>query len=484
MSTEPASTELALPDLGEGIESADVVAVLVAVGDTVEVEQGLIEIETDKASVEVPATTAGRVTAIHVNTGDEIRTGAPLVTVEPVSVEAAAEAAVREPAAEVTAEQPVEAETGAGAAGAVEAAPTPSSEPAPAPAEVPSAVAATAPSAQPAEEQTGPPPAAEPAAASAAAGVAAAASTDGQSGQSAVAAAPSVRRFAREIGVDVRRVAGSGPGGRVSEQDVKAHARAAGNGATAPSVPASGGPAATLLPDLSVYGEISREPMSRVRRTTATNIARSWAQSPHVTLFQKADVTELEALRKRLKPRVAEAGGNLTMLAILVKMVATGLVEHPKLNAAIDMQAQEVVHRHYRHIGVAMDAPRGLLVPVIRDADRKTITELSVEIVELAGRARDGKLGLDEMRGGTFTISNLGFFGTGFFTPILNPPEVGILGVGLAEPEAVFVDGQLQERLRMPLSLSFDHRLVDGVDGARLLSWLVDALEEPLLLAL
>ncbi|MDA0256386.1 MAG: 2-oxo acid dehydrogenase subunit E2, partial [Chloroflexi bacterium] len=298
-----------------------------------------------------------------------------------------------------------------------------------------------------------------------------------------VFAAPSVRTFAREIGVDIREVTGSGPGGRISVDDVKHHARSqpGGGGAAAPA-PAGGG----TLPDFAQWGEVERLPMSRVRRTTADTIARSW-QSPHVTLFQKADVTELEALRRRYRERVTRAGGgNLTMVAILLSVCASALKLHPRLNASMDLAAQQIVYKQYVHIGVAVDSERGLLVPVVRDADAKNVTELAAELGALSAKARDGKLGLDEMRGGSFTISNLGGLGTGFFTPILNPPEVAILGVGRATTEAVWdaEAGAFAPRLLLPLSLSFDHRVVDGADGARFLSWVVEALEQPLLLAL
>ncbi|MYH40786.1 MAG: 2-oxo acid dehydrogenase subunit E2, partial [Chloroflexi bacterium] len=298
-----------------------------------------------------------------------------------------------------------------------------------------------------------------------------------------VFAAPSVRTFAREIGVDIREVSGSGPGGRISQDDVKRHARSSPRTGPAGGPPAAGGGAPV---DFARWGEVERLPMSRVRRTTAETISRSW-QSPHVTLFQKADVTELEALRRRYRERVSRAGGgNLTMVAILLSVCASALRQHPRLNASVDSEAQEIVHKRHVHIGVAVDTERGLLVPVVRDADRKNVTELSAELAELAAKAREGKLGLDEMRGGSFTISNLGGMGTGFFTPILNPPEVGILGVGRAATEAVWDEGAgaFAPRLLLPLSLSFDHRIVDGADGARFLSWVVEALEQPLLLAL
>ena len=305
-----------------------------------------------------------------------------------------------------------------------------------------------------------------------------------------------MRLFAREIGVRIGDVAGSGPGGRISLDDVKAHARAllaALYASTPPATPASprsasptsapaadaGVPPPVVLPDLAQFGEIERERMSPTRRATARNLAQSWAQSPHITLQQKADVTALDALRRERRDRVAEAGGSLTMLPILMQVVARALAEFPRLNASIDMASQETVYRRYIHVGVATDTERGLVVPVVRDADRKSLTELAVEIRELAEKARDRKLSIDDMRGGTFTISNLGGMGTGFFTAILHPPQVGILAVGRAEREPVWIDDGFQPRLRMPLGLTVDHRLIDGADAARALSWIVGAIEEP-----
>ena len=443
--------EFALPELGEGIEEADVLRVLVSPGDAVEVEQGVIEVETEKATLEVPAPAAGRIGEVRVASGETIRVGQVIVTIEESGAGAAEESAPAAPEAaapEAAAPEPAVPEP------AVPESRAPATEPEPAPARP--AAATPPPPAPPAP----PPPADQP-----------------------VFAAPSVRTFAREIGVDIREVAGSGPGGRISQDDVKRHARSSPRTGPAGGAPAAGGGAPV---DFARWGEVERLPMSRVRRTTAETISRSW-QSPHVTLFQKADVTELEALRRRYRERVSRAGGgNLTMVAILLAVCASALKQHPRLNASVDPGAQEIVYKRHVHIGVAVDTERGLLVPVVRDADRKNVTELSAELAALAAKARDGKLGLDEMRGGSFTISNLGGMGTGFFTPILNPPEVGILGVGRAATEAVWDEGAgaFAPRLLLPLSLSFDHRIVDGADGARFLSWVVEALEQPLLLAL
>lgn len=446
----------ALPDLGEGIEEAEVIGVLVHVGDTVEADQPLIEVETEKANLDVPSPHAGVVEAVLVEVGEVIRVGQPIVSIAATNGASAAPAAA---APDATAPSPSDG------AGAPPVAPAPAAAAPPQPAPV-AAVPAPPPVAPEVLEPAG----------------------------RSVAAAPAVRLFAREIGVRISDVPGSGPGGRVSIDDVKAHARAlltqlyASPTAAALPAPAAptrapstdaGVPPPAALPDLAAFGEIERERMSPTRRATARNLAQSWAQSPHITLQQKADVTELDARRRELRDRVAESGGSLTMMPILMQVVARTLAEFPRLNASIDMATQEIVYRRYIHVGVATDTERGLVVPVVRDADQKSLTELAVEIRELAERARDRKLGIDDMRGGTFTISNLGGMGTGFFTAILHPPQVGILAVGRAEREPVWMGDGFQPRLRMPLGLTVDHRLIDGADAARALSWIVDALEEP-----
>ena len=453
------ATDFTLPDLGEDITEAEVIGVLVGVGDSVAPDQPVIEVETEKANLEVPAPHAGVIEAIHVQVGDVIKVGQPLVAIAAAAADGATEsapAAEAAPAAASTAAAPSEPVAPAAPAAAA----TPSLEPAPA--------AALAPAPPAPVEVTAVAAPARPA-------------TDGAQAevQGAVPASPAVRLFAREVGVRVEDVAGTGPGGRISIEDVKAHSRSS---RTAPA--AATGPAPAALPNLSQYGAVERERMSATRRATARNLAESWAQSPHITLTQKADVTALDALRRKHRDRVAAAGGSLTMLPILMRVVAGALTEFPRLNASIDIASQEIVYRRYIHVGMATDTERGLVVPVVRDVDAKSITELAVEIAGLAEKARDRKLGLEELRGGTFTISNLGGLGTGFFTAVLHPPQVGILAVGRAEQEPVWIDGAFQPRLRMPLGLTVDHRLIDGADAARALSWMVAALEEPLLLLL
>jgi len=295
-----------------------------------------------------------------------------------------------------------------------------------------------------------------------------------------IPAAPTVRRFAREIGVDLTQVVGSGPSGRISIDDVKAHSKGL---LSQPS--ASATPLATAdLPDLERFGPVRREAMSKVRKLTAENLTRAWLNAPQVTNHEIADITDLEAFRKASKERIEAAGGKLTMTALLVKIVSSALKAHSTLNAAVDMARHEIVLRESINIGVAVDTDRGLLVPVIRDADRKNLTEISVMLDDLAARARTRKLKLDEMQGGTFSISNLGGIGGTGFSPIVNWPEVAILGVSRGRIQPEWFEGSFRPRLMMPLSLSYDHRLVDGADAARFMARLKDALEQPMLLAL
>jgi pyruvate dehydrogenase E2 component (dihydrolipoamide acetyltransferase) len=303
----------------------------------------------------------------------------------------------------------------------------------------------------------------------------------------AAPAAPSVRKLAREIGVDIHEVQGSGPAGRISQDDVKEHARRilSSVGSSAEAARAGMRPAAARpLPDFSKWGEVERQPMSNIRRKTAENLAYAWNAIPHVTQCEKADITSLEALRKEYGAEVEKRQGKLTVTAILVKVLAAAVKQFPQFNASADMQAQEIILKHYVNIGVAVDTDRGLLVPVIRDADRKNITEIAVEVQQMAVKARDRKLSLEDMSGGGMSISNLGGIGGTYFTPIVNWPEVAILGVSRGHMEPVWTGDAFEPRLMLPLSLSYDHRVIDGADAIRFLRWVADALEQPFLLSL
>lgn len=427
-----------LPELGENVEGADVVRVLVAPGDRVAEGQGIVEVETEKASVEVPSDAAGVVTEVHVRAGDRIGSGAEILTLR---------GARRTSAASPPSAQP---ESGPPSGQAPPEDPRP-----PAPPPEP-----------PTREE---PRRGEPVAPMWA---------GSPSPARRVPAAPTVRRFAREVGVDITQVRGSGPGGRISIDDVKEHVKHRLIRADRSPV------AAPELPDFSRWGEVELEPMTSVRRLTAEAMARAWQLVPQVTQHDLADITELEELRAHYRKRVEAAGAKLTLTAILVKVVAGALRVFPKLNASIDVDNQRVVLKRYVNIGVAVDTERGLLVPVIRNADRKSITTIARELDDLAARARSRKITPDEMQGASFTISNLGGIGGTAFSPIVNWPEVAILGVSRGRMQPEWRDGQFVPRLMMPLSLSYDHRLVDGADAARFARWVAEALERPLLLAL
>lgn len=452
--------DVKLPELGENIEAGDVAAVLVSPGDQVAKDAPLLELETDKAVVEVPAPEAGVVAAVHVKAGDTINVGDTIASLDPAGADAASPDGAG-------------AKNGAGveAAGAPVAAPVATPAPAP-PAEAEPEPPAPVPAAIPASPAAGAAPPPMPAAPAAAAGEPA--------GGSPIPATPAVRRLAREIGVAIDAVTGSGPGGRILPDDVKATAK------RLLQTPAAAGPApaAPPLPDFAQWGPIERAALNAVRRTSAAHLTGVWQTVPAVTQQDKADVTELERLRKHYGPRVEAAGGKLTVTAILVKVVAAALKVFPQFNASIDLPRSEVVYKRYYHVGIAVDTEHGLLVPVIRDAGQMNVIAIARALGDLSARARARKLSLAEMQGGTFTISNLGGIGGSHFTPIINAPEAAILGVSRAAWEPVWQDGAFVPRLRLPLSLTYDHRLIDGADGIRFLRWVAEALEQPLLLAL
>lgn len=441
------AAEFKVPELGENVTSGDVLRVLVKVGDEVAKEQPVLELETDKATIEVPSSVSGTITEVAVKEGDKVNVGQVILRVE----EAAVAAEPKRAAADigVTREGPRPLPPGA----AEEVAPKE-------PGKVVDISRGARPAAAAAEAQ--PPEPGLP-----------------------VPAAPSVRRVARELGIDIRRVPGSGPGGRISEEDVKAFVRSR-------SLRGVAAAAAAPLPDISRWGAVERTPMSNVRRKTAEHLMAAWA-APHVTQHDKADITALEELRRKYSPRAEAAGGKLTITAIAVKVIAEAVKRFPQFNAALDLENEEIIYRKYVNVGVAVDTERGLLVPVIRDADRKTIIELSVEVANAAKKARDRKLGLDDMAGGGISITNLGGIGGTSFTPIINVPEGAILGMSRAEMQPVWrpasaqhadAGGSFEPRLMLPLSLSYDHRLIDGADAARFLRWVCEAFEQPLLLAL
>ena len=467
------ATDVNLPELGENIEAGDVARVLVSPGDHVDKDAPLLELETDKAVVEVPAPDAGVVTAILVKAGDTISVGDTIASLEPDGAGVAAagqpDAAPAAPAGPAAGQPQPDAEpahTPAQAAGSLLAAASGVTA-APATGAAPAAPARAEPeSPAPASPAGTAPPAAAPAPAPVAV--------------QPIPATPAVRRLAREIGVAIGVVSGTGEGGRILLDDVKAAAKRL---LQAPA-PAAAHPTAAPLPDFAQWGPVEEQAMNAVRRATTTHLTAAWQTIPAVTQMDKADITELELLRKRYAPRAEAGGGKLTVTAILVKVLATALKVFPQFNASIDLARATVIYKRYCNIGIAVDTDRGLLVPVIRDADRKNIIEIAAALGEISARARSRKLSPAEMAGGSFTISNLGGIGGSHFSPIINAPEVAILGVSRAEIEPVWRDGAFVPRLRLPLSLTYDHRLIDGADGIRFLRWVIEALEQPLLLAL
>ena len=448
-------TEFKVPELGENVATGDVTKVLVNVGDTIKREQPVLELETDKATIEVPSSVAGVVKEIKVKKGDKVKVGAVVLTVDSNG-------------------------GGAGASSAPAAAPQAPPKAAPASEPAPAAAAQPAPASAP--PRVVPMPVRQAAESSPASVAAPPARPDGR----AAPASPAVRRLAREIGVNINDVEGSGPNGRITQEDVKEHARRilSSVGAAGGVGPGAVARPARQLPDFSKWGAVERQAWTNIRRVTAEHLSYAWNTIPHVTQFDKADVTEIEALRKRHKEQVAAAGGNLTVTAMLVRILATAVRKFPQFNASIDTDRGEIVYKKYVNVGVAVDTDRGLLVPVIRHADEKNITQIAVELNQLAERARERKLTAEDMSGGSITISNLGGIGGTYFTPIVNWPEVAILGVSRGVVEPVWKDGRFEPVQRLPLSLSYDHRVIDGADAMRFLRWVVEAVEQPFLLSL
>jgi pyruvate dehydrogenase E2 component (dihydrolipoamide acetyltransferase) len=459
------STDFTLPELGENIASGDVLRVLVKPGDTLAKDQPVLELETDKATIEVPSSVAGQVKDVKVKVGDKVKVGQAILSVDGAASSAAAPT-VAAPAAAAPAPAPAASKAAAPAKAA--------SAPAPA--------AAPAKATPPEEEDTRPvvPPTQKVVDINRGARQAAEVA---EPDFPVAPASPSVRRMARELGVDIFQVAGSGPNGRISIEDVKAHTKKLVTTVAAGGAVAS---AAEALPDFTRWGAVERQPMRAVRRKTAEHLSAAWATIPHVTQHDLADITALEELRKKYAKQVEAAGGNLTVTAIVVKVAAAALKAFPQFNSSIDLAANEIIYKKFVNIGIAVDTDRGLLVPVIRDADTKSITQISVELSQLSEKARNRKISLDEMQGGCFSISNLGGIGGTMFTPIVNLPEVAILGISRARMEPVYnkETGQFVPRLMLPLSLSYDHRVIDGADGIRFLRWVVEAIEQPFVLAL
>ena len=458
-----------LPELGENIEGGDVLRVMVKAGDTIKKDQAVLELETDKATIEVPSSAAGVVKEVKVKQGEKVKVGQTIFIVDENGVAPAKEEAKP---AEAPNQETKETQAPAAAEEPASVSPKPAE---PAKAEK----AESKPEKRKADVVEMKP--SKPAVASAAPAAPKPAEQAKAGDAASIPAAPSARRLARELGVNIQDIQGSGPGGRISMDDVTAYARRLISGAGAGAArPAAAGEA---LPDFSKWGAVERKAMSGVRRTTAHRLTQAWNTVPHVFQHDRADITGVDTLRKRLSKKAeAEGRAPITITAFLMKTMAAAMKKFPQLNSSVDLAADEIIYKQYVHIGVAVDTDRGLLVPVIRDVDQKDIFQIADELAQAAEKARNRKLSLDDMQGGSITISNLGSLGAGAFTPIVNWPEVAILGVARARMEPVYSDGEFVARFLMPLTLSYDHRVIDGADGARILRWIVEAVEQPALI--
>ena len=471
------ATQIKLPNLGENIESGDVLSIFVREGDTVQADQDLLELETEKATMPIPAPQAGKITKVLVKEGDTVEVGAPFMEIEAAEAEEKPAKKKPEPPKEEKAKAPAKKEKKPAAEEveepaeeAEEEAPEEEAKPAKAEAKKPKKEQE-----EPAEEEPEAPAAkAKPKKAAPAGEVASDVPGDGRA---AAAAGPAVRRLARQLGVDLRRVRPSGPGGRITVEDVRGHVREISEQVAA-TMPRGVTPPGA--PDTDEYGGVRIEKMSRMRQTIARNMLESYTKIPQLTNFDDADVTELEDMREQSKLDYTDRGIKLTALPFLIKAVASSLKRHPMLNASVDMDEHLIIYKEYVHIGIAVDTERGLVVPVIRDADRKSIAQIASELDELATTVREGKFDLELLRGGTFTISNLGSVGGTYSTPLINPPQVGILLSGRSRTMPQIVDGEAVEpRLMMPLSITYDHRLVDGAAAARFLNEVKSYLTAP-----
>ncbi len=423
------SKEIFVPNIGD-FDAVEVIEILVSEGDTVAAEDSLISVESDKASMEIPAPEAGVVKEIKVSIGDEVSEGSLILLLEP------------------------SAEGDAPAPGAD--APAPVAESAPA------APAAPAPAPAPASKPAAPAPRPSPTA------------KIDEASFSKAYATPSVRKFARELGVDLGKVDGTGRKGRITKEDVQGFVK------RALSQPAGGGLGVAPMPeiDFSKWGEIETQPLSKINKLTGQFLHRNWVTIPHVTQFDEADITDMEVFRKSLAADYKEKGIRITPLVFLMKAIVSAMKEYPRFNSSLDSTGENLIMKHYYNVGIAIDTPDGLVVPVVQDVDRKSIVELAVELGEISVKAREKKLKPADMQGGSITISSLGGIGGTKFTPIVNAPEVAILGVSRSKMQPVWNGKEFEPRLMLPLSLSYDHRVIDGADGARFTSFLSRVLSD------
>jgi len=459
--------EITIPEIGENVDSGDVVGVLVSEGDIIDADQGVIEVETEKAVVEIPSPAKGEIVEISVGVGDSVKVGQVIGKIDTESVKESSDTYSLKETGQTEKPKTDKKENTEDiekdervVKGTVKS-------------ETPAAVEATKNDEQeeekkPKKKET----------------ISESQKQPDRHESIPAPASPSVRRLARELGADIENINGSGPGGRITQEDVKEYVRSTVKGGkpqpkAAETVASSG---QRPIPDFSKWGEIETEPLSKVRRITAENVSYSWNVAPHVTQFDEADVTWFDEFRKKYSKEVEKAGGKLTLTAVIIKTIAAALKRYPKFNSTIDTDKGELIYKKYFNIGIAADTDRGLLVPVLRDADEKGVKQIAVEMTDLAERARNKRIDPDEMEGGTFTISNQGAIGGVQFTPIILWPQVAILGVSRSSIKPKYIDGDWKPRMILPLSLSYDHRVIDGAEAARFLKWVAEALEHPLVL--
>jgi pyruvate dehydrogenase E2 component (dihydrolipoamide acetyltransferase) len=454
------STEFILPDLGEGIHEAEIISILVKEGETIKEDQPLMEVETDKAMVEIPSPVSGKVEKVHVKVGQVAKVGMVMFTFSGAGGASASGASAEKVKAK--GEEKAQPETSARTAQA--------------------APAKTASISQPSGNGKHPQ----------------------KPSDTPVPATPATRRLAREHGIDIKLVNGSGPAGRILKEDIESFVKGGGRSPIkspfgAPQKPFGGGkdsgPAEPFemqtfggqpvdLPDFSKYGEVERIPLRSIRRKIAQNMMQSWSHIPHVTHFDEADVTQLNESIKKYEKQVKEAGGRLTLTVMILKAIVSGLRRYPQFNSSLDEKTGEIVLKHYYNVGIAVATDRGLIVPVIRNVEQKSIIELAVELGDIAKKTREGKIELDRLQGGTFTITNIGAIGGVGMVPMVNFPEAAILGMAKATPKPVVRDGVIQIRTIMPVALSFDHRIADGAEAAYFVRHVADCLEYPMQLLL
>jgi len=433
--------EIKIPEIAENVETGLIAGILVSEGDQVKKDESLVEIETDKATTDLPSPYDGTIDEIKVNEGDEVKVNQVIMILETEEKENES-AKDSEQAKDKGTEEAKESD------GDVEEKNETSEE---------SDKDKKTDTSEKGENESS--------------------DETNQKDEkikepelSDIPASPSVRRLARELGVDLSKIKGSGPGKRISAEDVKDYSDKPATKAVSEEIE---------LPDFSQMGPTSSESMTNIRKITGKNVEQAWRTIPHVTQFDEADLTDLEDFRKKNGDRVEKEGGKLTVTALLLKIAGFALQKFSRFNASLDAKNETIIYKHYYNIGIAADTPRGLMVPVVRDVNKKSINELALELTELAQKARDKKITPDELQGGNFTISNLGGIGGTNFTPIVLPSQVAILGVSRAKYQQIYRNNEFQKRLILPLSLSYDHRVIDGADGARFLRWICQAIEEP-----